>query len=187
MAMQVEVIDESGEPVSAGEVGEVIMRGGGCCFGYFDDRDRTEDVFDVGGQWDGWFHSNDAGTIDEEGNLTIVGRLDDMIVRGGQNIYPAEIEDVLMEHDAIAEAAVIGMPDPELGERVAAYVVAESSSTVDKQTVVDWFDAKGLSKFKWPERLETVERLPKSPGGKIQKTDLRDDIEDKLRTEGKLS
>jgi acyl-CoA synthetase (AMP-forming)/AMP-acid ligase II len=185
-ATEVRVVDDDGEPVPTGEVGEVLITGAGCCFGYFEDRGRTEKTFDVGGPLEGWFHSNDAGTIDTEGNLTIVGRLDDMIVRGGQNVYPAEIEDVLMEHEAVVEAAVIGMPDPELGERVAAYVVEESGSEVTHEEVVEWFDDRGLAKFKWPERLEKVESLPKSPGGKIKKTDLHDDIEAQLKSEGKL-
>ena len=182
-AMEVKVVDEAGDQVSDGDVGEVIMRGGGCCFGYFHDAERTSEVFDVDGEWEGWFHSNDAGTIDEQGNLTIVGRLDDMIVRGGQNIYPTEIEDVLIEHDAVHEAAVIGVPDPELGERVGAYVVEAPDESVDKESVVAWFDEKELAKFKWPERVISISSLPKSPGGKIKKSDLREDIQERVRGE----
>lgn len=185
-AMRVDVIDDDGDVLPTGEVGEVIMRGGGCCFGYFDDRERTNEVFDVGGAREGWFHSRDAGSIDEHGNLTIVGRLDDMILRGGQNVYPAEIEDVLMEHEGVVEAAVIGVPDPELGERVGAYVVEASGSSVTHEAIVEWFESKGLAKFKWPERVETVDELPRSPGGKIKKSDLREDVEEKLREEGRL-
>ena len=143
-------------------------------------------MFDVGGPREGWFHSRDAGSIDERGNLTIVGRLDDMILRGGQNVYPAEIEDVLMEHEGVAEAAVIGVPDPELGERVGAYVVEASGSTVAHDEIVEWFESKGLATFKWPERVETVDELPRSPGGKIKKSALREDVEEKLREEGRL-
>jgi len=184
--MRVRVIDDDGSELPVGEVGEVIMHGGGCCFGYFDDQERTRETFDVGGPREGWFHSNDAGTIDEQGNLTIVGRLDDMIIRGGQNVYPAEIEDVLMEHASVAEAAVIGVPDPELGERVGAYVVAADGVTVSHEAIVEWFESKGLAKFKWPERVEVVDELPRSAGGKIKKSDLREDVEEKLREEGKL-
>lgn len=183
-AMRVDVVDDDGDPLPTGEVGEVIMLGGGCCFGYFEDRERTEEVFDVGGPRDGWFHSRDAGSIDEQGNLTIVGRLDDMILRGGQNVYPAEIEDVLMELEGVAEAAVIGVPDPELGERVGAYIVEASGSTVTHDEIVTWFDSRGLAKFKWPECVETVDELPRSPGGKIKKSALREDVED--REEGRL-
>lgn len=184
--MRVRVIDDDGQELPVGEVGEVIMRGGGCCFGYFDDEERTREVYNVGGPREGWFHSNDAGTIDEHGNLTIVGRLDDMIIRGGQNVYPAEIEDVLMEHPAVAEAAVIGVPDPELGERVGAYVVVADGKTITHEAIVEWFESKGLAKFKWPERVETVDELPRSPGGKIEKPALRADVEEKLREEGRL-
>lgn len=185
-AMRVDVIDDDGDPLPTGEVGEVVMRGGGCCFGYFDDRERTEEVFDVGGPREGWFHSSDAGSIDEQGNLTIVGRLDDMILRGGQNVYPAEIEDVLIGHEAVAEAAVIGVPDRELGERVGAYIVEASGSSVTHDEIVEWFESKGLATFKWPERVETVDELPRSPGGKIKKSALREDVEEKLREEGRL-
>lgn len=185
-AMQVDVIDDDGDALPVGEVGEVIMRGGGCCFGYFDDEERTREVYDVGGPREGWFHSNDAGSIDEDGNLTIVGRLDDMIIRGGQNVYPAEIEDVLMEHASVAEAAVIGVPDPELGERVGAYVVPAAGASVTHEMIVEWFESKGLATFKWPERLETVDELPRSAGGKIKKSALLEDVEEKLREEGRL-
>lgn len=185
-AMQVRVVDDAGADRPRGEVGEVIMRGGGCCFGYFDDPALTAEVFDVDGPREGWFHSKDAGLLDEAGNLTIVGRLDDMIIRGGQNVYPAEIEDVLVEHEAVAEAAVIGVPDPELGERVGAYVVPARGASITKEAVVDWFESKDLATFKWPERVETVDELPKSPGGKVKKADLREDIEAKLRDEGRL-
>jgi acyl-CoA synthetase len=179
-SMDVRVIDEAGAPVDTGEVGEVIMHGGSCNFGYFRDEERTRATFDVGGSWEGWFHTNDAGFIDDRGNLTVVGRIDDMIIRGGQNVYPAEVEDVLLEHPSIVEAAVIGYPDDELGERIGAYVVEAADASVTLDAVVDWFDDKGLATFKWPERLETVDALPKSPGGKIKKSELEAAIEDTL-------
>lgn len=183
-SMSVRVVDEAGEPVATGEIGEVIMGGGSCNFGYFGDEERTRENFDVGGPWEGWFHTSDAGYLDDRGNLTVVGRLDDMIIRGGQNVYPAEVEDVLLEHPSIVEAAVVGYPDPELGERIGAYVVEAPGESVSLDEVVDWFEDRGLSTFKWPERLETVDDLPKSPGGKIKKSELEAALRDELDRAG---
>lgn len=183
-SMAVHVVDEAGDPVDTGEIGEVIMGGGSCNFGYFGDEARTRENFDVGGPWEGWFHTNDAGFLDERGNLTVVGRLDDMIIRGGQNVYPAEVEDALIEHPSVVEVAVVGYPDAELGERIGAYVVEAPDASVSLEDVTDWFDDKGLSRFKWPERLETIASLPKSPGGKIKKAELEADLQDTLDREG---
>jgi acyl-CoA synthetase (AMP-forming)/AMP-acid ligase II len=184
MTMKTKVVDEDGEEVEPGDVGEVIMTGGGCGFGYFQDPERTTEVYDLGGPREGWFHTKDAGKIDERGNLQVVGRMDDMILRGGQNIYPTEIEDALMELGVVNEAAVLGMPDPELGERVCAYVVPAAGADPSLADVTSELEAAGLATFKLPERLETRDELPKSPGGKIKKSTLRDDIEDQIETEG---
>lgn len=185
-SMKTLVINEDGEQVPTGDVGEIIMTGAGCGFGYYEDRERTEEVYDIGGPHEGWFHTNDAGIVDEHGNLTVVGRIDEMILRGGQNVYPVEIEDHLLEIDAVNEAAVIGMPDPELGERICAYVVPAGDAEFTHDDVVEWFEAGNMATFKCPERLELVDELPRSPGGKIKKSSLREDIEATLRDEGRI-
>lgn len=178
---EVRIVNESGEELPRDEVGEVLWRGPDRLFGYFDDRTRTEEAFGIGGPNEGWFHSGDAGVLDERGNLAIVGRMDDMIIRGGQNIYPAEIEDGILETGLVDEVAVVGMSDPEYGERACAYVVA--STDLSLNDVVAALDQQGLAKYKWPERLEQVDGLPRSPGGKIKKTELVEDIEAKLDAE----
>lgn len=182
-SMKTLVVDEDGDEVDTGESGEVIMTGGGCGFGYFDDQERTDRVYDIGGPREGWFHTNDAGVIDERGNLSVVGRMDDMILRGGQNVYPTEIEDALMELDSINEAAIVGMPDPELGERVCSFVVPSGADAPPLDDVTGALKEQGFATFKLPERLEVVDDLPRSPGGKIKKTDLREDVEAKLHAE----
>lgn len=178
---EVKIVDGDGEELPRDEVGEVIWRGPDRLFGYFDDRERTEEAYGVGGPNEGWFHSGDAGILDERGNLSIVGRMDDMIIRGGQNVYPAEIEDAILETGLVDEVAVVGMPDPEYGERVCAYVVTDGDLSLDD--IVDGLDTQGLAKYKWPERLEQVDELPRSPGGKIKKTELVEDIESKLEVD----
>lgn len=185
-SMETKVIDHDDEELANGEVGEVIWRGGNQGFGYYDDPETTAKVFDIGGPWEGWFHSGDAGRIDDQGNLSIEGRMDDMIIRGGQNIYPQEIEDALMKHPAVEEAAIVGMPDPEYGQRACAYVVPAGGTEPSLEDLVEHLDDDGFAKFKWPERLELIDELPRSPGGKIQKTDLEEDIRARLEEERKL-
>lgn len=183
-SMELKIVSAAGETLPPGEVGEVVWRGGNQCFGYYDKQDQTDEALGVGGPNEGWFHSNDAGQIDEDGNLAIGGRMDDMIIRGGQNIYPAEITETLMEHDDVNEAVVVGMPDPEYGQRVCAYVVPSGGAEPVLDDITSFLDEAGLAKFKWPERLELIDELPRSPGGKIQKTELQDNIEEKLAEEG---
>ena len=178
----VKVINPEGEELPPGEVGEIIWDSADRLFGYYDDRERTEAEFDVDGPNEGWYHSSDAGKIDEDGNVAIVGRMDDMIIRGGQNIYPTEIENAILETGFVNEVAVVGMPDPEYGQRVCAYVVSQSDD-LDRDELVDGLEEQGLAKFKWPERVESIDELPRSAGGKIQKAELVDDITEKLEAE----
>lgn len=182
---EIRIVDADGEEVPRGEIGEALYRGPTRLFGYYGDRERTEEAFGIGGPNEGWYHSSDAVKMDEYGNVAVVGRMDDMIIRGGQNIYPTEIEDAILKTGLVDEVAVVGMPDPEYGERACAYVVPRADDlNLDK--IVEPLKEQGLAKYKWPERLETVDELPRSPGGKIKKVDLADDIEEKLKAEGKI-
>ena len=122
---------------------------------------------------DGWLHSGDVGYLDEDGFLFIIDRKKDMIIRGGENIYPAEIESVFYEHGAVAEAAVVGVPDPIYGEQVVAFVVLAPSIRV-KSGALESFVAERLMKIKRPSRIEYVSALPKSGVGKILRRELRD-------------
>ena len=179
---QIKLLDENGKEVPEGEPGVLWFRGPHSPAGYYRDIEATMQVF----KEDGWTTTGDIVKLDN-GYLWIMGRAKDMIIRGGQNIYPAEIEGLLNEHPKVAVCAVVGMPDPEYGERACAYVVPKPGETFTFQEMVDWLLSKKLAKFKLPERLEIVDSLPTvGDSGKIDKKALRKDIEEKLRKEGKL-
>jgi cyclohexanecarboxylate-CoA ligase/acyl-CoA synthetase len=184
MYAKVIVVDQQGHEVRPGEGGEVIWRNGGLPFAYYKNRKLTEEMLGVGGPRQGWVYSKDGGTMDEYGNLTITGRIDDMILRGGENVFPVEIENELMKLEKIKDIAVIGMPDPVFGERICAYVTLTEGTKLTFDEVKEFADGQGLAKFKWPERLEIIGEFPMTSSGKIRKKDLRKDIEDKLRKEG---
>ena len=120
---------------------------------------------------DGWMHSGDLATIDAEGRVRIVGRIKDMIIRGGENIYPAEIEAFLLGHPAIADVAVFGIPDERFGEQVCAWV--RTRATIEPETITDWCRGK-IAHHKIPVRVRIVDELPMTVTGKIQKFKLRD-------------
>ena len=146
--------------------GELWVRGPEVCVGYLDPA-QNADAFDA----DGWFHTGDLATIDADGWLTIVGRLKDVIIRGGENISTAEVEHELEAHAEVRQAVVVGYSDPLMGERVAAFVVAESMFDVD--TARAWFTKRGIARFKTPERVIAVDALPTLPTGKPDRDALR--------------
>lgn len=166
--VEVEVRDEVGRPVPAGTAGELYVRGPNTCVGFFADPDRTAATFD--GQ--GWVRSGDMVTLDGEGYLTVVGRKKEIIIRGGLNIAPREIEGLLLEFPEVERAAVIGLPDSRLGERMCACVVLAPGTELDLATVVSRLRAGGLATYKLPQRLEVLESLPATASGKIQKHEL---------------
>lgn len=139
-------------------------------FGYLNDDERTEAMF----RGDGWYYSGDLGSLDADGYLAITGRSKDLIIRGGQNISPLEIEQIIARHDAISEVAVVGVPDPVFGERVCACVVLlpdRTGLTLDE--LVDYMRTQDIAPFKLPERLEVFAELPKTAGGKLSKVTVR--------------
>jgi cyclohexanecarboxylate-CoA ligase len=146
--------------------GELLVRGPEVCVGYLDAQ-QTADAFDA----NGWFRTGDLATIDGEGWLAIVGRLKDVIIRGGENISTAEVEHELEAHDDVRQAVVVGYPDALMGERVAAFVVGASSFDVD--TTRTWFAARGVARFKTPERVVVVDEMPTLPTGKPDRDALR--------------
>jgi non-ribosomal peptide synthetase component E (peptide arylation enzyme) len=150
--IEMEVKDDDGRPVASGEPGELYVRGPDTCVGFFDDPERTAATFGP----DGWVRSGDMVTMDPDGYLTVVGRKKEIIIRGGLNITPREIEEMLTAFPEVHSAAVIGLPDPRLGERMCACVVLRD----------------GLATYKWPERLEILEALPMTASGKVQKHEL---------------
>ena len=123
----------------------------------------------------GWFHSGDIGVRDSDGSYTIVDRKKDMIIRGGFNVYPREIEEVLLEHPSVAESAVVGEPDPEWGERIVAFVVPAVGADVDAEAL-DALCLSRIARFKRPKRYLVVHELPKNAYGKVLKTALREQL-----------
>ncbi|GAB4002091.1 class I adenylate-forming enzyme family protein [Nocardioides ultimimeridianus] len=156
-----------GTLVPAGERGEVVIRGGNVMRGYLNRPEATAEALG-----DGWLHTGDVGVLDEDGYLRIVDRIKDMIIRGGENIYPKEIENVLYDDPAVLEAAVVGGPDPLYGEVVVAFVSSVPGGAVDVEALTDRC-RKELTKIKVPVAIHVLEALPKNPVGKIDKPALR--------------
>ncbi len=148
--------------------GEIFTRGPNTCVGFFDDPERTAATFDA----DGWVRSGDLATLDGDGNLTIVGRKKELIIRGGMNITPRELEDLIGRFDEVRVVAVVGTPDDRLGEIVCACVVLESGATLSLETVDDRLRAEGVATYKLPQRLEVLSELPTTASGKIQKHEI---------------
>jgi acyl-coenzyme A synthetase/AMP-(fatty) acid ligase len=183
----VPVVDAAGERLPPGEVGEILIWN--VHHGYFQDPDESLNTYhdtEYGGRWEGYQRTGDLGVYDREGYLRVIGRKKDMILRGGQNIFPREIEDLLSQHDSVRDVAVVGMPDPVLGERVCAYVVPAVGKSPDVGEFQALLEARGIAKFKWPERVELVDEMPLGPGGKIQKMVLRERIAKRLEEEADI-
>ncbi len=156
---------ETGKRCAPGEPGELFTRGPNTCVGFFDDPVRTAETFDD----DGWVRSGDLLVEDADGYLTVVGRKKEIIIRGGLNIAPREIEDLLVQFPEVIAAAVVGLPDARLGERSCACVVLEGAARLDFETMVDRLRATGLATYKLPEQLEIIAEIPRTASGKIQK------------------
>jgi acyl-CoA synthetase (AMP-forming)/AMP-acid ligase II len=161
------IVDENGVELGPGVDGEVVVRGPNVMRGYLG---RPEDTART--VVDGWLHTGDVGHLDPEGYLTLVGRSKDMIIRGGENIYPKEIEDVLAGDPSVLEAAVIGVPDTIWGEVVVAYVQPTPGSTVDP-AALQGLCARKLSRYKRPTSIVVVDAIAKNAVGKIDKVALR--------------
>ncbi|HEY2963093.1 MAG TPA: AMP-binding protein [Pyrinomonadaceae bacterium] len=163
---EMRVVDENDQDVPDGELGEIVLRGDNILKGYFKNEAATATAFR-----NGWFHTNDIGYRDAEGFYYIVDRKSDMIIRGGENIYPREIDEVLYQHPQIAAAAVIGIPDELYGEEVAAVVVLKPEAKVSEQEVIEFCKAR-LADYKCPKTVRFVEDIPKGPTGKLLKREL---------------
>ncbi|GAC1440317.1 MAG: long-chain fatty acid--CoA ligase [Solirubrobacteraceae bacterium] len=165
--VEMRVVDEHGEPLPAGEVGEIVIRGHNVMKGYWRRQDATAEAIDE----HGFFHTGDLARVDEDGYFFIVDRKKDMIIRGGYNIYPREIEELLYEHPAVREAAVVGMPDPELGEEVGAAVALKDGAETTERELQE-FVKEQVAAYKYPRRIWFVQELPKGPTGKILKREI---------------
>lgn len=169
--MELKVVDEAGNSVAYGEKGELMARGSMTALGYFQRPELSSEYFLA----DGFFRTGDQARMDPEGYIKITGRIKDLIIRGGVNISPTEIENVLFSHPQVANVAVIGFPDPRLGERVCAFIQPQNTDEVlGMEEMQRWLSEQGLAKPKWPERLEVVESFPMTQSGKVQKFRLRE-------------
>jgi long-chain acyl-CoA synthetase len=160
------VFDEEDNPVPDGELGEIVLRGENICKAYYKNEAATEKAFRGG-----WFHTGDIGYRDADGFFYIADRKSDMIIRGGENIYPREIDELLYTHPAVAAAAVIGVPDELYGEEVAAFVVLKDGENVSEEDMIA-FCKKHLADYKCPKKIHFVDDIPKGPTGKLLKREL---------------
>jgi non-ribosomal peptide synthetase component E (peptide arylation enzyme) len=181
----IRLVDEEGRDVKLGEVGEVIYNGPSASSGYYKDIETTLRVWGKLGR-DGYCRSGDLAKFDEEGNLVLMGRKKDVIIRGGQNIYPAEIEGLLLTHPKIKSVAIVPMPDPIMGEKVCSYVSLKPGEQFTFEEMLSFLKSMRVANYKLPERLEILDELPLRGHQKINKTFLREDIIQKFKEEGKL-
>lgn len=173
---EVLVTDPDGHPVGVGEIGEFRLRGASGSLGYWADEEADKAVFDEAG----YARTGDLGTIGPDGLLRIIDRSKDIIIRGGQNIVPAEIERLLIAHPAVHHASIVAVPDRRLGERCCAFIVPKGSApSLDELRT--YLRAEGLATYKLPEHVEIVRELPMSPGGKVSKATLRATLRDRLQ------
>jgi long-chain acyl-CoA synthetase len=164
--VEMRVVDDDGDEVAQGGVGEIAIRGHNVMKGYWNRPDATAGVLDG----DGWFRTGDMATVDDDGYFFIVDRKKDMIIRGGYNVYPREIEEVLYEHPAVSEAAVVGVPDEAMGEEVGAAVVLKADAGADD---IRAFVKDRVAAYKYPRVIWFLEELPKGPTGKILKREIK--------------
>ncbi len=182
---EIKLFDDKGTEAAPEQGGEIWVRGATTTFGFYDDAKATDSIWNVPGK-EGWGSTGDIGRFDNDGNLTIIGRKKEVIIRGGQNIYPVEIEDLLHTHQNVASVTVVSMPDPVMGERACAYVVVKPGQQFTFDEMLSFLRDKGIAPFKIPERLELVDNIPLVADQKVDKRRLEQDIKEKLKREGKL-
>ncbi|HYK64270.1 MAG TPA: AMP-binding protein, partial [Patescibacteria group bacterium] len=178
-ADEIRIVDLDGSDVPAGEVGELLCRGPYTPRGYFRAPERNRDAFTP----DGFYRTGDLVRMHPSGNIVVEGRIKDVINRGGEKINAEDVEAHLIAHPAIDAAAVVAMPDAALGEKACAYVTVRDGQGFDLATMREFLLARGVAKYKWPERIEIVDQFPLTNVGKIKKTELRRRIADKLAAE----
>jgi acyl-CoA synthetase (AMP-forming)/AMP-acid ligase II len=169
--VEVRAVGADNREVALGEPGEIVVRGYNVMQGYYRDPEATAEAIDA----DGWLHTGDIGVMDERGYVKITDRTKDMFIVGGFNAYPAEIENELLTHPAVAQAAVIGVPDERLGEVGHAFVVPRAGSSIDADELIAWARDK-MANYKVPRRVDVVEALPLNASGKVLKYELRDRV-----------
>ena len=164
--VEMKVVDDQGGEVEQGEVGEIVIKGHNVMKGYWNRPDATEESIK-----DGWFHTGDMARVDEDGYFFIVDRKKELIIRGGYNVYPREVEEVLYEHPAVQEVAVVGVPDEKMGEEVGAAVALKEGQEVSEDELRDYVKNE-VAGYKYPRKIWFVDELPKGPTGKILKREI---------------
>jgi fatty-acyl-CoA synthase len=168
--VEIKIVDPAtGDTVARTESGELCTRGYSVMSGYWNDSERTDEAIDSAG----WMHTGDLATMDNEGYVNIVGRIKDMVIRGGENVYPREIEEFLYSHPAIADVQVIGVPDERYGEELMAWVIPRPGSSVDTEQVREFCRGK-IAHYKIPRYVKLVDAFPMTVTGKVQKFKMRE-------------
>jgi long-chain acyl-CoA synthetase len=166
--VEVRIEGEDGTVLGPDERGEIVARSPGIMLGYHALPDETERALRGG-----WLHTGDVGYLDDDGYLFVTDRVKDLVIRGGENVYPRDVEDVLLRHPGVADAGVVGRPDPRLGEEIVAFVVKQQGVEPSEQELIA-FCRERLAKYKCPVEVRFVGSLPKSPIGKVLKRELRE-------------
>lgn len=169
------VNQETGDILEPGEVGEIVARSPGIMKGYFEMPEKTAEVLSA----DGWYKTGDLGVMDVQGNVSIVGRKKDLIIRGGYNIYPREIEEHFYEHSGVSEVAIVGLPDTVLGEVTCAAVTAKDGAAVTEEELKEFIRTK-VADYKVPDKVKVIEELPMTASGKISRLKLQEQMEEHL-------
>lgn len=173
--LECKIVDEAGETVPRGAAGELCVRGYSVMLGYWEDDERTREAIDP----EGWMHTGDLASIDEEGYGNIVGRLKDMIIRGGENVYPREIEEFLYRHPAVEDVAVVGVPDDKYGEEICAWIVLKQGAAATEDEVREFCQGQ-IAHYKIPRYVRIVPEFPLTVTGKVQKFQIREQMASEL-------
>ena len=174
--LEVKIVDpETGATVDAGVPGELCTRGYSVMLGYWEDEAKTREAIDA----DGWMHTGDLATMDEEGYFNIVGRIKDMVIRGGENIYPREIEEFLHRMPQVQDVQVVGVPDRKYGEELCAWIIARPGQALDEEQVRAFCKGQ-IAHYKVPRYIRFVEAFPMTVTGKIQKFRIREAMKGEL-------
>lgn len=180
------IVDDDGNELPHGKVGRLIVSGGGVGAGYFMDPEKTKEAFGGTLGKEGWFDTEDLARMDEDGYIWLAGRVRDMILRGGQNIFPVEIEGILNAHPNVSNVCIFAMPDPDYGEKACACVIPRKGKAFTFDEMASFLTEKNLAKYKFPERLEIVDQFPML-GDKVNKRVLGADVAEKLLDEGVIT
>ena len=167
--VEVKVVDEAGNTMPRGTPGEFCTRGYSVMLGYWNDPERTAEAIDA----DGWMHTGDLGTVDDEAYGNVVGRIKDMVIRGGENIYPREVEEFLFRHPKIRDVQVVGIPDDKYGEELCAWVILHEKASITADDIRDFCTGQ-ISRHKIPRHIRFVDTFPMTVTGKVQKYLIRE-------------